>query len=90
MRPEAFPGLIPSEHDLGRPANVLVFPNLSAANAAFRLVRAVSEGEVLGPLLHGLSRAAGLVPRGVTVREILRMTAIVGLEARALGDAAAR
>jgi malate dehydrogenase (oxaloacetate-decarboxylating)(NADP+) len=87
VKPEAFPGLIPKEYDLGRPANVLVFPNLSAANAAFRLVRAFSEGEVLGPLMHGLSRAAALVPRGVTVREILRSTAIAGLEARALEDA---
>jgi malate dehydrogenase (oxaloacetate-decarboxylating)(NADP+) len=87
VQPEAFPGVIPAEHDLGRPANVLVFPNLSAANAAFRLVRAFSEGEVLGPLMHGLSRAAALCPGGMTMREIVRMAAIAGLEARALEDA---
>jgi malate dehydrogenase (oxaloacetate-decarboxylating)(NADP+) len=82
VSPEDFEDLIPREHALGRPANVLIFPNLSAANIAFRLVRALSEGEVIGPLLLGLRRVVGLLPRGATVREIVRMTAIVGVESR--------
>jgi malate dehydrogenase (oxaloacetate-decarboxylating)(NADP+) len=84
VSPDDFQDLIPREHALGRPANVLIFPNLSAANIAFRLVRALSEGEVIGPLLLGLRRAVGLLPRGATVREIVRMTAIVGVESRNL------
>ena len=83
VRPEEFADLIPPEHMLDRPANVLIFPDLSAANIAFRLVRALSEGEVVGPLLLGLRRAVGLLPRGVTAREIVHMTAVVGVEASA-------
>jgi len=84
VSPEEFADLIPHEHALPRPANVLIFPNLSAANAAFRLVRAISEGEVIGPLLLGLRRSVGLLPRGVTAREIVQMTAIVGLDSQAV------
>jgi malate dehydrogenase (oxaloacetate-decarboxylating)(NADP+) len=83
VRPEEFEDLIPSDHTLDTPANVLIFPDLQAANIAFRLVRALSEGEVIGPLLLGLRRQVGLLPRGVTAREIADMTAIVGVEARA-------
>jgi len=85
VRPEEFKDLIPRDHGLDAPANVLIFPDLSSANIAFRLVRALSEGEVVGPLLLGLRRAVGLLPRGVTAREIAHMTAIVGVEARAVG-----
>jgi malate dehydrogenase (oxaloacetate-decarboxylating)(NADP+) len=81
VSPGDFADLIPREQDLGRPANVLVFPNLSAANIAFRLVRALGDGEVVGPVMLGLRRAVGLLPRGATVKEIVRMTALVGLDA---------
>ena len=79
--PEEFEDLIPSEHALGRPANVLIFPNLSAANIAFRLVRAFGEGDVIGPVILGLPYAVGLLPRGVRPMEIARMVAIAGFEA---------
>ncbi len=81
VSPGDFDDLIPREQDLGRPANVLVFPNLSAANIAFRLVRALGDGEVVGPVMLGLRRAVGLLPRGASVKEIVRMTALAGLDA---------
>jgi malate dehydrogenase (oxaloacetate-decarboxylating)(NADP+) len=80
VKPEEFGDLIPEAHSLGRPANVLIFPNLSAANVAFRLVGALSEGDVIGPVILGLPYAVGLLPQGVTAMEIARMTAIVGFE----------
>jgi len=81
VAPEAFEGLIPEHHKLGRPANVLIFPNLSAANIGFRLVRALGDGDVIGPVLLGLPHAVALLPRGVSAMEIARMTAIAGFEA---------
>jgi len=81
VNPEEFEGLIPEEHALGRPANVLIFPNLSAANIGFRLVRSIGDGDVIGPVMLGLPHAVGLLPRGVSAMEITRMTAIAGFEA---------
>jgi len=81
VQPGEFEDLIPREHALGRPANVLIFPSLSSANIAFRLVRAFGEGDVIGPVILGLPYAVGLLPRGVTPMEIARMVAIAGFEA---------
>jgi malate dehydrogenase (oxaloacetate-decarboxylating)(NADP+) len=81
VKPEEFDGLIPEDRAVGRPANVLIFPNLSAANIGFRLVRTLGEGDVIGPVMLGLPYAVGLLPRGVSAMEIARMTAIVGFEA---------
>jgi malate dehydrogenase (oxaloacetate-decarboxylating)(NADP+) len=81
VAPHEFEGIIPPELDLGRPANVLIFPNLSAANIGFRLVRSFGDGDVIGPIMLGLSRTVGLLPRGVRAMEIARMTAIAGFEA---------
>jgi malate dehydrogenase (oxaloacetate-decarboxylating)(NADP+) len=82
VKPAEFEDFIPKEQALGRPANVLIFPNLSAANIAFRLVRALGEGDVIGPVILGLPYAVGLLPRGVSAMEIARMAAICGFEAQ--------
>jgi len=84
VAPQEFEGLIPKDRALGRPANVLIFPNLSAANIGFRLVRALGDGDVIGPVILGLPHAVGLLPRGVSAMEIARMTAIAGFEALSL------
>jgi malate dehydrogenase (oxaloacetate-decarboxylating)(NADP+) len=58
------------------PANVLIFPNLDAANAAFRLVRVTADATALGPLLLGLKRPANVMPRGSTVADAVAMAAV--------------
>jgi malate dehydrogenase (oxaloacetate-decarboxylating)(NADP+) len=60
----------------GEPANVLIFPNLDAANAAFRLVRVTAEATALGPLLLGLKRPANVMPRGSSVQDAVSMAAV--------------
>ncbi len=58
------------------PANVLIFPNLAAANAAFRLTRVMSGGSAIGPVLLGLNRPCNVMPMGSTEDEIVNMLAI--------------
>ncbi|MCC7508457.1 MAG: NADP-dependent malic enzyme [Planctomycetes bacterium] len=58
------------------PANVLIFPNLDAANAAFRLVRTTADATALGPLLLGLRRPANVMPRGSSVQDAVSMAAV--------------
>ena len=57
-------------------ANILIFPNLDAANAAFRLVRVTAGATALGPLLLGLKRPANVMPRGSTVQDAVAMAAV--------------
>ncbi len=83
LDPERFRTFIPPEAHAG-PANLLIFPNLSAANAAFRLVKALTRSEVLGPFLLGLRHPVNIVPRGSTVQDLVGMTAMTAMTAMAM------
>ena len=48
---------------LGRDANILVFPNLTASNAAYKLLRTLGGAEVIGPILTGFSKAVHVLQR---------------------------
>ncbi|MHC4840073.1 MAG: phosphate acyltransferase, partial [Planctomycetota bacterium] len=74
ISPAEFPHVVDPER-WPRPANILIFPNLDAANAAFRLVRVTASATAIGPLLLGLSRPANVMPRGSTVQDAVAMAA---------------
>ncbi len=63
-------------------ANTLIFPNLSAANIAYNLLKEVGEIEYIGPILLGLEKPAHILQLGSSVREIYNMTAISVVEAQ--------
>ncbi len=63
-------------------ANLLVFPNLDAANIAYNLVRSMTDGVGIGPILMGLAGAAHVLTPAATVRRIVNMTAIAAVEAQ--------
>jgi malate dehydrogenase (oxaloacetate-decarboxylating)(NADP+) len=67
-------------------ANLLVFPSLDAANIAFNLTKAVSDGLQLGPMLLGMNRPVHVLVPSVTARGIANLAAIAGSQvARARG-----
>ena len=57
-------------------ANVLIFPNLSASNIAYNLVKSIANIEKIGPILMGLKKPVHLLQLGSTTREIVDMIAI--------------
>ncbi|MFY2763118.1 NADP-dependent malic enzyme [Arenimonas sp. MALMAid1274] len=63
-------------------ANLLVFANLDAANAGYNLVRTVSDGVGIGPILMGLASAAHVLTPSATVRRVVNMTAIAAVDAQ--------
>ena len=63
-------------------ANTLIFPNLSASNIAYNLLKEVGEFETVGPILLGLRKPVHVLQLGSTVREIVNMVAIAVIEAQ--------
>jgi malate dehydrogenase (oxaloacetate-decarboxylating)(NADP+) len=67
---------------LNRAANVLVFPNLTAANASYKLLNRLGDAEVIGPILSGLSKTVHVLQRDASVNDVVNMTAIAVAEAQ--------
>jgi malate dehydrogenase (oxaloacetate-decarboxylating)(NADP+) len=57
-------------------ANVLIFPNLDAGNAAYKLLSAAGGAEVIGPIVLGMRKQVNVLQQGATVDAIVHMTAI--------------
>jgi malate dehydrogenase (oxaloacetate-decarboxylating)(NADP+) len=63
-------------------ANLLVMPNLDAANVAFNLLKVTGgEGITVGPILLGAARPVHILTPSATVRRLVNMTALVVVEA---------
>ena len=81
LNPDIRERIFPNSRLSGR-ANVLVFPNLDAANTAYNLVRSMTDGVGLGPIIMGLAHAAHILTPAATVRRVVNMTAIAAVEAQ--------
>jgi malate dehydrogenase (oxaloacetate-decarboxylating)(NADP+) len=64
-------------------ANLLIMPNLDAANIAFNLLKFLATGQSVGPILLGLEYPAHVLIDSVSVRGIVNMTAIAAADAQA-------
>lgn len=67
-------------------ANTLIFPNLSASNIAYNLLKEAAELETIGPILLGLKKPVHVLQLGSSVREIVNMVAIAVVEAQMKGE----
>ena len=67
--------------ELKRPANVLVFPNLTAANASYKLLTRLGGATAIGPVLLGMAKPVHLLQRGATVEDITNLAAISVVDA---------
>jgi malate dehydrogenase (oxaloacetate-decarboxylating)(NADP+) len=65
----------------GRP-NLFVLPNLDAANIVYNMVRVMTDGVALGPILMGLDQPAHILTPASTVRRVVNMTAIAAVDAQ--------
>jgi len=63
-------------------ANLLVMPNLDAANIGYNLVRVATGGVAIGPILMGLDKPAHILTPASTPRRVVNMTAIAAVDAQ--------
>jgi malate dehydrogenase (oxaloacetate-decarboxylating)(NADP+) len=63
-------------------ANLLIMPNLDAANIAFNLLKtAAGDGITVGPMLLGAAKSVHILTPSATVRRIVNMTALTVVDA---------
>jgi len=65
-----------SQANLQGRANVLVMPNLDAANIAMGLIRSLTDALLIGPFINGFCKPAHIVIPSVSSRGIFNMTAL--------------
>ena len=63
-------------------ANLLIMPNIEAANISFNMLKILGEGIPVGPLLLGMKKPAHILTPAITTRGVLNMTAVVCVEAQ--------
>nr|WP_315208087.1 NADP-dependent malic enzyme [uncultured Albidiferax sp.] len=63
-------------------ANLLVFPNIDAANIAYNLLKTAAGGNIaIGPVLLGAAKPVHILTASATVRRIVNMTALTVADA---------
>jgi malate dehydrogenase (oxaloacetate-decarboxylating)(NADP+) len=62
--------------------NILIFPNLTAGNIAYNLLKEIAEAETIGPILLGIKKPVHVLQLGGTVRNIVNMAYVAVLDAQ--------
>jgi malate dehydrogenase (oxaloacetate-decarboxylating)(NADP+) len=80
---EARKALMPNSTLMGS-ANLLVLPNIDAANIAYNLLKTAAGGNIaVGPILLGAAKPVHVLTPSTTVRRIVNMTALTVADANA-------
>lgn len=65
----------------GKEVNTLIFPNLSSANSAYKLLLEMGVGETIGPIQMGLNKPIHFTDIESSTRDILNLTTVAVVDA---------
>ena len=79
--------IMPETTLLSGAANLLVMPNISAANISYNLLRvSASDGVTIGPILMGMAKPCHIITPISSTRRIVNMCAIAAVDAQYFSD----
>ena len=64
-----------------RDVNTLIFPNLSSANSAYKLLKETGMNDIIGPIQMGLNKPVHILDVETPVRDIVNMVAVAVIDA---------
>ena len=78
------PELLEAEYPWARVKNpnILIFPDLQSANAAYKLIWRLAGAEAIGPILLGMKMSVHVLQRGVDAGDIVNLAAIAVVDAQ--------
>jgi len=82
LNPEVLKDNFPFSKLIGGPANVMIFPYLTAGNIAYKLLQSVADVEVIGPVINGLNKSVHVLQIGSSVNEIVNMVCVASIDAQ--------
>ncbi|MFI3258947.1 MAG: NADP-dependent malic enzyme [Rikenellaceae bacterium] len=65
----------------GKDVNTIIFPNLSSANSAYKMIQSLSDCDVIGPIQMGLNKPIHFTDIESPVRDIINITAVAVIDA---------
>ena len=82
LNPEMLKKEFPFSKLVDKKVNVLIFPNLDAANISYKMMKELYGAESIGPIMMGLKKPAHILQLGSSVDEMVNMAAIAGIDAQ--------
>jgi len=82
INPELLAKEFPFSKLNGKKVNVLIFPNLEAANITYKLFKEVHGADSIGPVILGLSKPVHVLQLGASVDEMVNMAALAAVDAQ--------
>jgi malate dehydrogenase (oxaloacetate-decarboxylating)(NADP+) len=82
LNPEMLKAKFPFSKLAGKEVNVLIFPNLEAANITYKLLKELNKVGSIGPIMLGMGKPVHIFQLGASVEEMVHMAAIAVIDAQ--------